>query len=123
MADKPNLRLVLSDRTPGRSFDLYQSDRFTECFADGIGRVMAGPANIKLEFYRVNPSDEKTPEGVPIEEREMFVRVVIPSAAFLEAVANVVASLGSHIEQFDLASTNTKKAIQDAFDRVRNLKL
>jgi hypothetical protein len=122
MADeKTNKRLLLSERTAGRMFDMYEAASVMDLFVDGQGRLVSGPQVTKTEFFRtVDVIEEK---GQKVEVREVYLRLVMPTAVFIESAGNALAALGGNLKQFDEAAGRIRAVMTDAVKKVQDVKL
>jgi hypothetical protein len=80
MADR---KPVLSERIPGRHFDLFETELAETRYADGTVGFSMGPAVSRIEFYRVISVRPVNPTEVH-EDREKHLIVTLPTVALLE---------------------------------------
>jgi hypothetical protein len=120
MADEAN-RPIQSSRAPNAMFDVYQAPNIMDLYADGIGQVYSGPAVTKMEFFRITGFEGEGNNRV--EKRELFMRLVMPSAPLIEATGNILVSSVSSIAQFDQAAKMIHDLIVSAAKKVQDVKL
>ncbi|MCS3451903.1 hypothetical protein M2222_008320 [Bradyrhizobium elkanii] len=122
MADQANTRrLLTSDRTPGMAQDLYEAKEIVDLFADGYGRVISGPAVTKMEFFRV--VGVKSEGALLVEEREVFLRLTVPTAALFEHAGNMVAGMSENLPALMAASEQARTTILKAVQAAKDAKL
>jgi hypothetical protein len=115
-------KLILSERLPGRMQDVYEAPDILNLFADGTVRVLAGPAVTRIEYFRTtNLSNSETNEM--IEEREVFLRLTVPTSAYLEAAGVVLASMGQNVEMIRQANDRVLDIIKQSVQQAQNVKL
>lgn len=79
-------RVLVSERVPGRTYDMYAGDAPTRLYADGFAGTYLGPAVSRIDFYR---NEDMIGDGDP-EARERFAMVNIPTAALVEFLFNTI---------------------------------
>lgn len=75
---------IYQSRGSDQMFDLYEpTSGLTELYVDGIGQLMLGTTVSKLSFYAV--SSFNTENGEDIEQREVKLRITMPTKKLLES--------------------------------------
>jgi hypothetical protein len=119
--EKPNKRLLYSERAPGRMYDLYEHPAIADVYADGQGRILSGPQVTKIEFFRTTGINEEG--GERLEQREVFLRLTLPTAAFVEAAGNALAGFGTSLSRIDEGAAQLKGVMIGAIKKVQDVKL
>ncbi len=120
MAENTRRRLLMEIRNPGSAQNLYEIDEVQHSFADGIGRVFSGPAVTKIEFFRIANMNLKPEEGPPVEEREVFLKLTLPTAVVLEAALNILSNTKQNMSLMDEATKTLHKLVEDGLERLKN---
>lgn len=88
MIEKEN---IYQSRNPDQMFDLYEPTSGTmELYIDGVGQLMLGTTVSKLSFYSVGGFHNEN--GEDIEQREVKLRVTMPTRKLLESCIKILAS-------------------------------
>jgi hypothetical protein len=120
----PGQKPVISERAPGRMFDIFEGPEVIDLYADGSGRLMVGPQVAKVEFYRLKATKtEDAFPGVPIEERETFCRLVIPTPVLAELCGVVIDQLGANMGLLDAGHQHLKTVVANAIRKAGAVKL
>jgi hypothetical protein len=115
---------LYGERLPGVTFDMYEGREVVDLFVDGIGKAMIGPQVAKLEFFRLlGTKTEAEHPGAVIEDREMILRVVVPTPVLAEACGNLLSQINANVPRLDESHTILKRLIADAVAKVGNTKL
>jgi hypothetical protein len=119
MATDPKRKFIAQERAPGRMFDMYLSDSHIEMFADGIGRVAVGAQVTKVDFFRTADVRTEKLGGVehPLEEREVILRLTIPTQAFVEACGTMIELAVANSAVLEAANLQLKTVIERAVER------
>jgi hypothetical protein len=89
MAEK---RLVRSERKPNLNYDLLETDAGpAELYVDGFVGQTIGSSVIKINLYTA--IEIKTEGNVPVEQRMLTLRLVMPTGNFIEMCVNTLTSL------------------------------
>jgi hypothetical protein len=83
--------LLLKERAPGRIFDIYEAREVAYVYTDGYARVFSGPAVTKIELFRTTGLKQEGSQQV--EEREVFMRLHIPTITFIEGAGIALSTL------------------------------
>jgi hypothetical protein len=117
-----NRRFLTSENHgAGRASDIYEAVDCVNVFADGIARVFTGPVMTKLEYFRT--TEVLIRDGVAVEQREVFMRLTLPTVVFVEGSANILAGLGESLPGIVDAANNTRPVIEAAIQKVQNVTL
>jgi hypothetical protein len=119
--EKPNKRLLYSERATGRMYDMYEHPAIVDLFADGQGRILSGPQITKLEYFRTIEVAQEA-DGL-VEAREVFLRLTMPTHAFLEVAGTALASVGENLRQMDTGATQLRETIIRAVKKVKDVEL
>jgi hypothetical protein len=124
MADRSNQKLLQRFENPDRVIETYEADQVNEAYADGFGRTWTGPQVVKMEIFRmVNVSDPSPGKPSVVEQREVFMRLTVPTPALLEYCLNVLTGMGATLASLEGANRETRKLITDALARANDIKL
>ena len=94
MAEK---RLVRSERKPNLNYDLLETEAGpAELYVDGFVGQTIGSSVIKTNLYTA--IETKTEGDVPVEQRMLTLRLVMPTGNFLEMCVNTLTSLSKESE-------------------------
>lgn len=89
MAEK---RLVRSERKPNLNYDLLETEAGpAELYVDGFVGQTIGSSVIKTNLYTA--IETKTEGKVPVEQRMLTLRLVMPTGNFIEMCINTLISL------------------------------
>ena len=89
MAEK---RLVRSERKPNLNYDLLETEAGpAELYVDGFVGQTIGGSVIKNNLYTA--IETKTEGKVPVEQRMLTLRLVMPTGNFLEMCVNTLTGL------------------------------
>lgn len=108
---------LLSERGPGRNYDLYASAAAVELRADGAAGVALGPAVSRMDFHRVIQVDPNF-EGGPLETRERHLSVVLPTPQLIEFLTSTLASVTANKDALLGAMEETIISLRDMLDKV-----
>jgi hypothetical protein len=114
-------RMIVSERSEGRNFDIREASDLINVYADGTARVFSGPIVTKLEFFRVTDATEEN--GVLVEQREVFLRLTVPTIPYIEGAANILSAIGEQLKAMDQAANTTRQVIEAAINRVKDVKI
>jgi hypothetical protein len=117
--EKPNRPLLFSEREPGRTYDMYEASSVSDIYVDGQARIYSSPQVTKIEYFRTIGFKEEG--GARVEEREIVLRLQIPTPVFIEAAGNGLSSVD--LGQFDQASAQLRQLMTDVVKKVQNVKL
>lgn len=105
--------LLFSHRTAESRFDLYsEAQPVPEKYIDGVARVAVGPIVSRVSFY--STADIVEENGLPVENRVVTSKLVVPTAALAEFCAQVLQSLRQNETQLTTALNQTVKTIAAA---------
>lgn len=75
---------------PTGNINAIVPDNVPLVYADGVMNAAMGMPNSRITFYVVQPPEsDRLPHGV-VEQREVVLDLVIPTAALLEACSNIL---------------------------------
>jgi hypothetical protein len=83
MADKSE-KPYLSERSPGRNYDVYESPDRIFINADGTLEFAMGPNLTRVDLHRVREIVAGGANGEPVEVRERIATVTLPTNIFVE---------------------------------------
>jgi hypothetical protein len=112
---------MISERTPGRRFDIYLGDDVQEFFVDGQARVFISTGVSKLELFRI--IDSKDESGGPVDQREIFLRLIMPTAALLEFAAMTISTLSNNLAAMETGNRQALEAIKNAVRVVQKIEI
>lgn len=91
--------LVRSERAPGRNFDYFEVPASMQVYVDGVNGFGLGPTVTRVEFYQIKKiKDAEGTDGQPLEVREQYLTLVLPTPAFAEFLANTIKGLKDNRE-------------------------
>lgn len=112
--DEPGL--IRKERSPGRSYDLFERRPTPEVFVDGASEASLGPFVTKLTFHTVrNATPEDGGEEVK-ETREVALRLVIPTSALVEMSGFLTALIKSNSSALVKTGEDLLQQLRDAGD-------
>lgn len=85
-------RIIRKERRPGSNFDVLETEAGPdEVYVDGSVGNTIGPAVIKTDFFTI--SGFKREGEVAVEQRLVKLRLIMPTATFLEMCVKNLAAL------------------------------
>jgi hypothetical protein len=125
MPDDIERKPIISERTAGRMLDVYVGAKVEYIFADGTARLAFGPQVSKVEFYRVTSIKEENHGGakVPVEQRDIFCQLTLPSASLVEFCGLVLENLGANVHILDAAHEQLKNTLRAAVQKAATVRI
>ncbi|WP_321931512.1 hypothetical protein [Paraburkholderia guartelaensis] len=75
---------------PSGDINAIVPDQVPLLYADGVMNAAMGMPNSRVTFFAVRPPDgDGLPEGI-VEQREVVLDLVVPTAALIEACVNIL---------------------------------
>lgn len=113
-AEKP----FMSERSPGRSFDVYETEDHVLINADGTLELSMGPNLARLDFHRVSKIIANAGfAGEPLEVRERIATIVLPTNVFIEFLGVALSGLRVNEGMLKLAMEGQIAAAHDLVAR------
>ena len=113
-------RLLQKMDEPGRRFEIYAAENPLDLYVDGIANVIGGAATSRIDFFNTQFA-EPLANGEMFETRQVRVRVVIPTAQFLEGVIHLVTQLGTVEGQIAAGMEQYKNAVLTLLQKLRSM--
>jgi len=119
----PDKKMILSERMPpGRVYDIYEFEgTVPQLYVDGTSRITVGTEVSKIEFTQ--SSGLERIDGLDVDQRQVSLRLTLPSTSLLEFCASVLEQYATHSTLIDAAREINSKALAEAFKRVRATKI
>jgi hypothetical protein len=118
----PDKKPYLAERIQGKRFvDVFDADEVQYVFADGTAYILLGPETIKMEFTRALRT--RTEDNAPIDERETFLRLAMPTSAAVEFCIIVLEQYATNSKLIQEAASNSSNGIREALKRVAAIKI
>jgi hypothetical protein len=115
-------RLIVSERNPPlRVFDIFEGENVLNLYSDGSARLMIGPEASKVEFARSSGAIEK--EGLQVDQREVFLRLAMPTSALIELCAIALEQYGVNVEAMKAGSASNLSTLREAIKRAAAVKV
>lgn len=113
------------EKAPDGSYETFEGADVQNLYADAFGRILSGPAVTKIEFTRVVDVKNISEGGKTrmTEERELFLRVNVPTFALIESMSRTLETLVNSVETMEAATLQQRHALKATIDRLRNVKL
>jgi hypothetical protein len=113
---------MISERNPPlRVFDILMGEDVLNFASDGTARMMLGPEVSKIEFIRsLGPVTEGAYE---VDQREIFLRLSMPTSALVEMCAIALEQFGKNLEAIRAGSAGNSDVVKEALKRVAAIKL
>ena len=119
MADAPNSRrLLMSERAPGRNYDLYEGTP-VEVYVDGASGALLGPSVCRLQFHSVIDTAIPPGGGEQIENRQTKLSVIIPTPQCIEFLTNTLAAIAQNNQQILQGFEQVQKALISSLSKVK----
>ena len=104
--------LIRSERGPDSNFDLLEpAAGVPEIYIDGFVGITFSVSTVKIDLY--TSTGLKQTEGKQIDQRELKLRLVVPTGNFLELCKKSLQTMPNNKESIDIA-------IQQYSDQLRN---
>jgi hypothetical protein len=122
MSDIPERKPIISERKPGRTFDVYMAPQVDQMYTDGISRIFLGPQVTKIELFHTIGQKQEDGSSDLVEERETFCRLTVPTVGLIEACGILIEQMGANMSVFDASHQQLKEVIANAIQKAAAVK-
>jgi hypothetical protein len=121
MPDDKRRPPYISERNPPfRVFDVFEGE-VLHLYADGSARLRLGPEVSKIEFVR--SLGAKTKDGAEVDQREMFLRLSLPTSALIELCAIALEQYGLNSQALQAGNASNINILREALKRAAAVKI